>query len=637
MAAESSQLIQEHVAKCALCKSQVDAQRVIAPSQRSGPATTVPASYPSDPSLHTTLATSTASNAESPSASNTSPAAKVPKPLELPSELVDHPQYKVIKKIGRGGMGVLYLVEHRVTARQEALKIIHPHLLNNPGVKERFLREIQTAARLNHPNVVRTLTALSEGNLLGLVMEYAPGETLQRLVTRVGPLAVDRVLDFIAQATEGLVHADSQGMVHRDLKPANLMLTREADKLRLRILDFGLAKSTFDTAEQRQMTQTDSILGTPEYIAPEQALNPSKADIRADIYSLGCCMYFALTGVPPCQGETTLAILHAHLVGDVKPLSELRPELPRAITQLQQLMMDKSPEKRFQTPTDLLIAIRKCQKHVASLAANASSQTVSAVQAMPAVVNPAPLIKVPAESLAKAATPESVAPDSALSIEPSAPTATSPENTNDSKSDLFSALAATPSTTKSNVKLKPVKSASPKSSIVKMVPKKGTSSWLKKSVTIAGVKIPLPAVFAAGVSMSLMFAGVIAFLLSRETVSPDDAVIAIASLPADIEVFINGKKKQFQASKEGELIAFTAPGPTIISFHRAGKEVNKLQMRLAKRQRIPIRPNLDPSQLAWPTMGSNEPLPTAAPPTEPMEPVSAPPDPTPPATVDPSK
>ena len=294
------------------------------------------------------------------------------------------------------------------------------------------------------------------------------------------------------------------------------------------------------------MTQTNSILGTPEYIAPEQALNPSKADIRADIYSLGCCMYFALTGMPPCSGETTLAILHAHLNGDVKPLRELRPDLPKSIAQLQQLMMQKSVEKRFQTPSDLLAAIRKIQKHLADLA--------DVENAPPASTTPA-----------------------AIAVESSA-------------SDLFTALSAAPARKGRNAKIsdgvtkKPAKAAFSTAN--------GSSLWAAK-VSVAGRKIGILTVVSISLLLVSLIVGLLVIWMRMDASSPDDATILIADLPADVEVYVNGKRKSFQREKNSDLLfAHTPPGVTVISFQRAGKEVNKQQVRLIKQQRATIKPNL---------------------------------------------
>jgi hypothetical protein len=161
----------------------------------------------------------------------------------LPPELTDHPHYEVLRELGRGGMGVVYLARHRLSGRQEVLKVMNREYLSRPGSKERFLREIQAAARLHHPNVVEMYTALEAGDLLVLVMEYVEGHELGEVVQTTGPLPVVNACYYAQQAALGLQHAFEQGMVHRDIKPQNLILCRQGKRQVVKILDFGLAKA----------------------------------------------------------------------------------------------------------------------------------------------------------------------------------------------------------------------------------------------------------------------------------------------------------------------------------------------------------------------------------------------------------
>jgi len=295
---------------------------------------------------------------ESPLAQSEKGAEKRPEKqtVSVPDELRNHAQYKVLSLIGRGGMGNVFLVEHKLTARKEVLKVIHSHLLSREDVRLRFKREIQSAAKLNHPNVVQTLTAIEEGSMIGLVMEYVKGESLSSMVNRVGPLPVDRARDFIKQIAMGLDHAHQQQMVHRDIKPQNVLASKEGNVFRVRILDFGLAKTTGLAASSSELTIDGAIIGTPNYMAPEQAINPSLADIRSDIYSLGCTWFFLLTGRSPFESDSPLAIMNAHQNSPPPLVGSLRLGIPVETEQILSRMMAKNPDNRFQSPAELIEA-----------------------------------------------------------------------------------------------------------------------------------------------------------------------------------------------------------------------------------------------------------------------------------------
>src|SRR5262245_26359186 len=223
----------------------------------------------------------------------------------IPAGLVGHPRYNVLQLLGVGGMGAVYKAEHQLMGRLVALKVINPRLVASPQAVERFRREVRAAARLAHPNIVTAYDADQAGGTHFLVMEYVEGSTLAQLVAERGRLAVAEACDYARQAASALQHAFEQGMVHRDVKPQNLMLTPGG---RVKVLDFGLArfateqvsagapdpaKETSDAAPRPEgagapletLTRTGVVMGTPDYIAPEQAADPHFADIRADVYS----------------------------------------------------------------------------------------------------------------------------------------------------------------------------------------------------------------------------------------------------------------------------------------------------------------------------------------------------------------
>ncbi len=276
----------------------------------------------------------------------------------LPPELAEHPRYRVLGLVGQGGMGAVYRAEHRHMERLLALKVVHPWLMHSPAMVQRFCREVRAAARLQHPNIVTAYDADAAGGLHFLVMEHVEGRSLADLVRERGPLPVDTAYEYIRQAALGLQHAHEQGMVHRDIKPHNLMVTPAGQ---VKILDFGLARLVRDPDDAAPqsgglpapLTGAGGVLGSADYIAPEQAADPSTADIRADIYSLGCTLYFLLAGAPPFPQGTVQDKLdrHAH-----EPLPTL-PGVPLGLAALLARMTVKNPADRPATPAEVAEAL----------------------------------------------------------------------------------------------------------------------------------------------------------------------------------------------------------------------------------------------------------------------------------------
>jgi serine/threonine protein kinase len=278
-------------------------------------------------------------------------------PGTLPPDLAEHPDYTIGRELGRGGMGVVYLVHNQLMGRDEVLKVVSRHLLDRRGVLDRFLREIRSAARLQHPNIVTAYSAFRSGESIVFAMEYVEGLDLAKFVKAKGPLPVAHACYYVNQAALGLQHAHEQGMVHRDIKPGNLMLSRKGDRAIVKVLDFGLAKATREDPLDGGLTHEGQMLGTPDFIAPEQTLDAQKADIRADIYSLGCTLYYLLTGGPPFKGTSLYDILQAHHSMDANPLNLVRPEVPAELAALVAKMMAKEPDRRFQTPAEVAKAL----------------------------------------------------------------------------------------------------------------------------------------------------------------------------------------------------------------------------------------------------------------------------------------
>jgi serine/threonine protein kinase len=300
---------------------------------------------------------STPAPAESPTGAEGAPKLAASPIADLPPELANNPQYEVLRELGRGGMGVVYLAKNQLMDRLEVLKVVNKALLDRPGAVERFLREIRSAAKLNHPNVVAAYSAVQSGELLAFAMEYVEGEDLAKLVETQGPLPVVHACDYVRQAALGLQHAFEKQMVHRDIKPQNLILAREGERHIVKVLDFGLAKVTRAQNEDTGLTDDRAMLGTPAYVAPEQTLDAANADIRADVYSLGCTLYYLLTGAPPFTGRSRYEVLQAHQSMEAKPPNLVRPEVPEDLAAVVRKMMAKDPAERYQTPMALVQAL----------------------------------------------------------------------------------------------------------------------------------------------------------------------------------------------------------------------------------------------------------------------------------------
>jgi hypothetical protein len=261
--------------------------------------------------------------------------------------------YELLGPLGRGGMGEVYRARHLALDREVALKVIRPHLLADPDAVERFRREARAAGRLRHPNIVTVYDAGSVAGLHFLAMEYVAGTNLARLLAAQGPLPARLAADYAAQVARGLQYAHEQGLVHRDIKPSNLLAD---DQGVVRIGDFGLARLT-EAAETGSLTATGDLVGTPDYLAPEQASDPRRVDIRSDIYGLGCTLYHLLTGRPPFPAKGHAAKLAGHLFGKPEPLTALAPAVPPGLASVVARMMAKDPQARYQTPAEAAAAL----------------------------------------------------------------------------------------------------------------------------------------------------------------------------------------------------------------------------------------------------------------------------------------
>ena len=260
-------------------------------------------------------------------------------------------QYLMQDQLGKGGMGAVYLGVHETLRRQAAIKVLPKD--GNKLAVERFLREARAAAALDHPNIVRMHDVGCEGTLHYLVMEYVEGQTLERLVNAGGPLSTQLALEYVAQVASGLQHAYEKGFIHRDIKPSNLILGNDGT---VKILDMGLARSFAADDQLTAMLDQGAVVGTADYISPEQAMNDPKVDIRTDIYSLGATFFSILTGRPPFDGPTASKLLQ-HQMKEAPSLTLSDKTIPKALAQVVTKMMAKKPADRYQTPADVIAAL----------------------------------------------------------------------------------------------------------------------------------------------------------------------------------------------------------------------------------------------------------------------------------------
>jgi serine/threonine-protein kinase len=302
------------------------------------------------------------------------------------AELVLGP-YLLLDRLGEGGMGQVFKARHQVMHRVVAIKIIRKEHLADGGAVQRFQREIRLAAQLDHPNLVRAYDAAQVGDTHFLVMEYAEGTDLHRLVQKAGPLPVAQACEYVRQAALGSQHAAERSLVHRDIKPSNLQLTGQGTVVK--VLDMGLARSMEPDTGQKvtaELTLARTFMGTPDYIAPEQIADARRVDIRADIYSLGCTLYFLLAGRPPFPVATWQEKLVCHDKVEPQALEQVRPEVPPALGAVVRKMMAKRAEDRYATPlavADALAPFCAVPSRVAAVAVAAGSQPAAAPVPMP--------------------------------------------------------------------------------------------------------------------------------------------------------------------------------------------------------------------------------------------------------------
>lgn len=268
--------------------------------------------------------------------------------------MLARPEYTDIRRLGGGGMGSVYIAYQQLSRRHEVLKTIGHQHAGSTEVTARFRREIELTVRLRHPHIVQAYSAFDVSGALVLAMEYVDGIDLGRWVKDFGRMDIRSVGLCGYQTSLGLQYAHTNGLVHRDIKPSNLI--RAAGGQSVKILDLGLAKVLHSNVEG-SLTSSHNPLGTPLYMAPEQSMNPSRVDIRADIYSLGCTLYYLLAGRAPFSGESTMDVLLAHHMKMPEPFDAIREDVPIELAAIVARMMAKKPDDRFQSPADAAAAL----------------------------------------------------------------------------------------------------------------------------------------------------------------------------------------------------------------------------------------------------------------------------------------
>ena len=264
-------------------------------------------------------------------------------------------KYKLLERVGFGGMGQVFLCEHMYMRRRVAIKVLPPAKAEEPAALGRFYREARAAAALDHPNIVRTHDIDQDGNLHFLVMEYVDGSSLLEIIKKKGPMEIGRAAQYIWQSAQGLDHAFQVGVIHRDIKPGNILVDRQGAA---KILDMGLARFYHNDDDMLTKKYDEkSVLGTADYVAPEQTINSHDVDVRADIYSLGATFYFLLAGHPPFPEGTISQKLIAHQTRQPKPIRVVRPVIPAELAAVVEKMMAKSITERFQNPMEVSAAL----------------------------------------------------------------------------------------------------------------------------------------------------------------------------------------------------------------------------------------------------------------------------------------
>jgi serine/threonine protein kinase len=283
-------------------------------------------------------------------------------------------QYRLLDLLGSGGMGTVYRAAHTLIDRVVALKLLKPELATNPTAVQRFLQEAQACVRLRHNGIVAVYDVGQHGDVVYMTMALVEGQNLADYVATHGPLSPNLALVVAARVAQALIYAHARGVIHRDIKPRNIMFNEPQT---VTLLDMGIARvldidlpilgtgATDNTGEEpstdaTRLTARSKLMGTLAYMAPEQACDPRQADARSDIYSLGCTLYYLLSGKQPFQGQSELQTLDNHLAGCYRPLREHLPHIPPVVAHVAEKMLARRPEDRFQTAAAVAKVLLDC-------------------------------------------------------------------------------------------------------------------------------------------------------------------------------------------------------------------------------------------------------------------------------------
>ncbi|MBX9578936.1 MAG: serine/threonine protein kinase, partial [Gemmataceae bacterium] len=313
----------------------------------------------------------------------------VGEPPSLAGRRLGH--FELIEAVGAGGMAAVLKARDLELGRVVALKILPPEAAADPEAVTRFKQEARAAAKLDHENVARVYFCGEDQNLHFIAFEFVEGQTLRAVIDRRGPLPAGECVRSMLQVAAGLNHAADRGVVHRDIKPSNVIVTPDG---RAKIVDMGLARHLEGGSVNGGVTQSGVTLGTFDYISPEQALDPRRADVRSDIYSLGCTFYHALTGRPPVPEGTAAKKLHAHQHEAPLDPRELNPAVPDDLAAVLSRMMVKDPARRYQTPVELIADLKAVAARLrVPLDGAVADSAVEAVPAAAAVLPEAPRLR----------------------------------------------------------------------------------------------------------------------------------------------------------------------------------------------------------------------------------------------------
>ena len=277
-------------------------------------------------------------------------------------------KFKLLGHLGTGGMSSVYLAEHKISGKKRAIKVLPKKRVSDKSYLDRFYLEGRAAAALNHPNVVRIYDICNEADTHYMVMEYVKGRDLYETVKANGQLDFWNAANYIVQAAKGLAHAHEKGLVHRDIKPANLLLTDDGG---VKILDLGLALLQEEETESLTVLYNEKVMGTADYLSPEQAINSHEVDHRADIYSLGCTLYYLLTSKPPFSEGTLAQRIAKHQTAEPPPLKDQRSDCPDELVAICHKMMRKVPTERYADCNELAQVVQHfSEKRVSAAGTN---------------------------------------------------------------------------------------------------------------------------------------------------------------------------------------------------------------------------------------------------------------------------